>query len=56
MSDNKTKEDVVTITDEDEELVTDTSGTPKFGRLLIILILVVALICFITMASEWLYT
>ncbi|WP_194270574.1 hypothetical protein [Glaciimonas soli] len=56
MTDNKTKENLATITEEDEELVTDTSGTPKFGRLLIILILVVALICLITMGSEWLYT
>jgi len=39
-----------------EEQPTGTEGTPKFGRLLIVLILVVILVAFITFASEWLYT
>ena len=39
-----------------EEQPTGTDGTPKFGRLLIVLILMVILIGFITFASEWLYT
>lgn len=39
-----------------EEQPTGTDGTPKFGRLLIVLILMVILIGFITFASEWFYT
>ncbi|PUA20261.1 hypothetical protein [Glaciimonas sp. PCH181] len=39
-----------------EEQPTGTDGTPKFGRLLIVLVLMVILIGFITFASEWLYT
>jgi hypothetical protein len=38
-----------------EEQPTGTDGTPKFGRLLIVLFLVVVLIAFITWASEAYY-
>ncbi|KAF3999624.1 hypothetical protein [Glaciimonas immobilis] len=39
-----------------EEQPTGTDGTPKFGRLLIVLILMVIVIGFITFASEWFYS
>ena len=39
-----------------EEQLTGTDGTPKFGRLLIVLVLMVILVGIITFASEWFYT
>jgi len=39
-----------------EEQPTGSEGSPKFGRLLIVLVLVVILIGFITFASEWFYS
>jgi hypothetical protein len=39
-----------------EEQPTGTDGSPKFGRLLIVLVLAVILIGFITFASEWFYS
>jgi hypothetical protein len=59
MSDQNNRQEIV---NEDnpmnhpEEQPTGTDGTPKFGRLLIVLVLMVILIGFITLASEWLYT
>ncbi|MDP5009412.1 MAG: hypothetical protein NWQ13_10650 [Glaciimonas sp.] len=52
MSDNNTKQEIEAV----EEEQSDESGAPKFGRLLIVLVLVVVLIGFITFASEWLYS
>jgi hypothetical protein len=39
-----------------EEQPAGSDGSPKFGRLLIVLVLVVILIGFITFASEWFYS
>jgi hypothetical protein len=39
-----------------EEPATGSDGSPKFGRLLIVLVLSVILIGFITFASEWFYS
>ncbi|HWW08100.1 hypothetical protein [Collimonas sp.] len=39
-----------------EEPATGSEGSPKFGRLLIVLVLAVILIGFITFASEWFYS
>lgn len=39
-----------------EEQPSGSDGSPKFGRLLIVLVLVVILIGFITFASEWFYS
>lgn len=39
-----------------EEQATGSDGSPKFGRLLIVLVLSVILIGFITFASEWFYS
>ncbi len=39
-----------------EEPATGSEGSPKFGRLLIVLVLSVILIGFITFASEWFYS
>ncbi|WP_211452147.1 hypothetical protein [Collimonas antrihumi] len=39
-----------------EEQATGSEGSPKFGRLLIVLVLSVILIGFITFASEWFYS
>lgn len=39
-----------------EEQQAGTDGSPKFGRLLIVLVLSVILIGFITYASEWFYS
>ena len=39
-----------------EELPAGSDGSPKFGRLLIVLVLAVILIGFITFASEWFYS
>jgi hypothetical protein len=41
---------------DDHDVEDDDEGSPKFGRLLIVLILVVALIGVITFASEAYYT
>ncbi|AMP03543.1 hypothetical protein [Collimonas pratensis] len=39
-----------------DEQPSGSEGSPKFGRLLIVLVLVVILIGFITFASEWFYS
>ncbi|GAC1329733.1 MAG: hypothetical protein NVS3B11_28710 [Collimonas sp.] len=39
-----------------DEQATGSEGSPKFGRLLIVLVLAVILIGFITFASEWFYS
>jgi hypothetical protein len=39
-----------------EEQASGSEGSPKFGRLLIVLVLAVILIGFITFASEWFYS
>ena len=39
-----------------EEQPSGSEGSPKFGRLLIVLVLAVILIGFITFASEWFYS
>ncbi|AMO94061.1 hypothetical protein CFter6_1350 [Collimonas fungivorans] len=39
-----------------EEQPSGSDGSPKFGRLLIVLVLAVILIGFITFASEWFYS
>lgn len=39
-----------------EEQTAGSDGSPKFGRLLIVLVLTVILIGFITFASEWFYS
>lgn len=39
-----------------EEQAVGSEGSPKFGRLLIVLVLAVILIGFITFASEWFYS
>jgi len=39
-----------------EEQASGSDGSPKFGRLLIVLVLAVILIGFITFASEWFYS
>ncbi|HWX03178.1 hypothetical protein [Collimonas sp.] len=39
-----------------DEQPSGSEGSPKFGRLLIVLVLAVILIGFITFASEWFYS
>lgn len=59
MSDQNNRQEIVSEDNpmnHPEEQPTGTDGTPKFGRLLIVLVLMVILIGLITVASEWLYT
>jgi hypothetical protein len=52
----KQQPDVQNPMNHPEEQASGSEGSPKFGRLLIVLVLAVILIGFITFASEWFYS